>query len=395
MKQTDIKSRLKEINSIYELYQGLRCFGQSCIYMLDGLISSVIRFLIHFERGERLVVGIYDPAGFGDTLMELPLAYRIKQIIGTGKCFIIFCNKYKSFYNAIPIVDRAEICKNHMSIIKLLAACDLVLDATPTNHMVRVRKADWAKISKISKQLFLYCKRNRELYSHVFNLPVQNYCIDQYGIFLNKHRLEFHDMHGILGVTKELQIPLPNFKGQVSVLEKFDIAASTYICINRDVGDGDEYHPKLWPIGHYQKLIELIHAKFPKLQIVLIGAKNIPPLKQSVDRDITGRTTLMEAAAILANSRLLISGEGGLVHLQHLLGGKSMVFFGPTDPKIYQYSENINLSLNSCSRLCYGLTSTWKAGCLKNPPMALCMNAITPEIAMSEIITSEILKDCY
>jgi heptosyltransferase II len=96
---------------------------------------------------------------------------------------------------------------------------------------------------------------------------------------------------------------------------------------------------KRWQSESYAKLNDLLQTDFGA-NIILIGDKseldvswevveksNIKPIV------LTGKTSLAEATAILSICDLLVSNDTGPAHISAALGTKTIVIFGPTNPK--------------------------------------------------------------
>jgi ADP-heptose:LPS heptosyltransferase len=97
---------------------------------------------------------------------------------------------------------------------------------------------------------------------------------------------------------------------------------------------------KHWVPGRMQVVVDQLVQN--GLNIIHLGSTDDESL-QSV-RDLRGKTTLREAAAILANALLLIGLEGGLMHLARAVDARAIVIYtGYTLPQETGYPENINL----------------------------------------------------
>jgi ADP-heptose:LPS heptosyltransferase len=76
--------------------------------------------------------------------------------------------------------------------------------------------------------------------------------------------------------------------------------------------------------------------------MVQLGAASDPPLANV--RDLRGRTTIREAAAVLAGSRLFIGMVGFLMHLARAVGTRSVIVYGGREhPSQSGYRVNTNL----------------------------------------------------
>jgi heptosyltransferase II len=77
--------------------------------------------------------------------------------------------------------------------------------------------------------------------------------------------------------------------------------------------------------------------------VVLIGAKDERDVSLEVFEKsklkpviLTGKTSLSEAVAVLSETNLLVSNDMGLAHVAPAVGAKTLVIFGPTDPRTTQ-----------------------------------------------------------
>lgn len=94
---------------------------------------------------------------------------------------------------------------------------------------------------------------------------------------------------------------------------------------------------KRWPVERFAELVRRLQDDIGAI-VVLLGS----PGDQSVSNvlveslpkkpiDLTGRTDIAEAAAILSVANLLISNDMGLAHLADAVGTRTAIIFGPTN----------------------------------------------------------------
>jgi heptosyltransferase-2 len=51
-------------------------------------------------------------------------------------------------------------------------------------------------------------------------------------------------------------------------------------------------------------------------------------------QNLVGRTTLMQAAALIAGAKAVVANDSGLMHLAAALGRPLVALFGPSDPAL-------------------------------------------------------------
>lgn len=132
------------------------------------------------------------------------------------------------------------------------------------------------------------------------------------------------------------------------------------------LGAAIPYPAKEWGAARFGETAHLLQADF---KLVQLGSPSDPAL--AVDLDLRGRTTIREAAAVLAESSCFLGLEGFLAHLARAVDCPSVVVFGGrARPEIFGYPGNINLfSAVDCAPC--GL----REGC---PYQMKCMAEITP-----------------
>jgi heptosyltransferase-2 len=95
---------------------------------------------------------------------------------------------------------------------------------------------------------------------------------------------------------------------------------------------------KRWPAKNFAMLANRLRQEL-SADIILIGASDeadvSDPVIQGIDHkpiDLTGKTSLGEAAAILSVVDLVITNDTGLAHVAPAVGTPTLVIFGPTNP---------------------------------------------------------------
>ncbi len=101
---------------------------------------------------------------------------------------------------------------------------------------------------------------------------------------------------------------------------------------------GAEYGPaKRWPAAHFAALARRLAAA--GCDVWAIGGPGDAPigaaaaaLAEGALVDLTGRTSLAEAAALLAAAALVVSNDSGLMHVAAALGRPVVALYGSTSP---------------------------------------------------------------
>ena len=97
------------------------------------------------------------------------------------------------------------------------------------------------------------------------------------------------------------------------------------------------HHEKLWPIKQFIELAIALKLKHPQSQIVLTGGENEQILahqfKQHIQDaiDLTGKTNLLELAAIMEKLAVYVSPDTGTMHAACAMDTPLVAVFGPTN----------------------------------------------------------------
>ena len=107
---------------------------------------------------------------------------------------------------------------------------------------------------------------------------------------------------------------------------------------------------KRWPAESYARLNDYCQIEL-NANVILMGAANetdvageVTKLSKHKPIDLSGKTSLEAAAAVLSEVDLLISNDMGLAHIAPAVGTRTFVIFGPTDPETTRpYSEHVTV----------------------------------------------------
>jgi lipopolysaccharide heptosyltransferase II len=146
---------------------------------------------------------------------------------------------------------------------------------------------------------------------------------------------------------------------------------------------------KRWPPRHFAALADQLAEELDAL-VVVTGAPNEAPLARDIARtvhnpllNISGKTTLPQLIALLAESDVLVTGDSGPMHIACAVETPVVVMHGPTDPALSGPSAPDAIILRHklwCSP-CYDASAT--AECRFGNPV--CMKAIAPRIVFAAV----------
>lgn len=325
-----------------------------------------------------LRIAFYNGGGMGDSIIDVAFIQNLYKHLPSDSVVDYYAKSGKVFSNC-PFVSHVYNDTNALNTNRY----DIVMG----NHRFwLITKFNEEKVKCLSPVLYDFCKYQLDLRNKILrNNNDNNNLYSQYAMLLGKNRWEQVDIKGITGFNRNNTLYMPLVPQYFSVLKRYHLIPKRYITINRGVDSNlGENCPKLWPLEHYKNLVKLLRNKYPDLTIVQLGANDKYGLIDA-DLNLLGKTDIEETKILLKNSLIHIDVEGGLVHLNHILHGKSCVIFGPTPIIPLQYPENINLKNNACPHFCDWVIQDWQKECLRgiNPPP--CMAQTKPEDVLSAI----------
>ena len=137
---------------------------------------------------------------------------------------------------------------------------------------------------------------------------------------------------------------------------------------------------KSYPPQKWQELVSLLKHEFSDYTVVQLGGLGNGSDIEGVDLNLRGKTTLKEAASLLAASSLHIDTDSGLVHIAVSLGTTCAVLYGPTNVKYFSYNEVPNyiaVPSHLCGN-CWWSADGWMETCPRGLNAPECMNSIEP-----------------
>ena len=179
----------------------------------------------------------------------------------------------------------------------------------------------------------------------VLNNPATNYCKKD----TDEKAFHRHDKHAISQYCEIYGINNPTLKCDLFLKEEEkEIAKNLKNKLGKFITI--EPHSKLeytpnrkYSFKKWQHIVNLLSNRISFVQVGIKG-------RQVLDNvtDIRGMTTFREAAAIIQESEMFISSEGGLIHAANSVGTKAaVVMTGYQEKKMVCYPENINIDIST------------------------------------------------
>jgi len=172
----------------------------------------------------------------------------------------------------------------------------------------------------------------------------------------------------------------------ISARRRFGLEGTTYVTLHN--GFDPEFvisaHRATKCYPHFAGVLQEIRRHLPDLVVVQLGAETSEPIP-GVDVQLVRKTSLGQAAGLLAGASLHIDIDSGLVHLAAALGVASCVVFGPTDHEYLAYPRNENLAPPFCGN-CWWSNESWMDQCPKGYGKARCMDEQPPKRVAESVL---------
>jgi len=297
---------------------------------------------------------IINPFGIGDVLFTTPVIRAIKDRLPRA-IICYWCNdrvqgilKYNPGVDKIIALSRGDIKKIYRKsiwagshrVLKLLHCIkkgnfDVAIDFSLDHRYSLI-----AKILGIKKRIgFNY--KNRGMF-----------LTDKIGLdgYSGKHVVEYY-----LGLLKPIGIQPKSYNLEL-ILSQTAKRKSGDILREHGISDkdliigiaagagaswGQDASLKHWPAISFGKLADrLINDLGAK--VILLGDASEEHISDMIISamhnrpiNLTGKTDLEELSAVINNLSILVTNDGGPLHMAAALGKKTLSFFGPVDPKVY------------------------------------------------------------
>jgi len=147
------------------------------------------------------------------------------------------------------------------------------------------------------------------------------------------------EFYGALAGTPPPASAAPRLRFDAAALDMVTQAAHVRPGAYWAFAPGAEYGPaKRWPPARYAELARALHAE-SGLPVLLLGSAGEAPLCDEIAaaapgacRVLAGKVSLLDAMALIAAARGIVSNDSGLMHVAAAFGVPQAAVFGSTSP---------------------------------------------------------------
>lgn len=266
----------------------------------------------------------------GDIIFSLPIAENLKMQFNQSEIAYMVREDIKDLFKHVPYVDHVFPYRNKFSIMSRfneLRKFDTVIFVVEKD-ITRLRMFSLLRIKK--RIGFSFSKKTDKYLTDI---------IFTEDTFQGMEKLFLTLLQPLNIKNVELRT-LPRLSPDMAVIENFNSTFSKFS--KRLIIHTDTFAPsRKWP--YFGILIEKILANIKENTCIILTGKRKDEyfLQSEKIIDLRGKTSLSQLAALFKIADLVVGCDTGAMHLSRAVGTKSVVIYGPEDPKITVSSQNL------------------------------------------------------
>lgn len=291
--------------------------------MLDAVCGRMAVFLLPgptvgpVPDGIRSIL-VIRPGGIGDAVLLVPALRALKEKYPAVRITVLAERRNSAVFSLCPVVDTILLYDRQSDLLQAVrGAYDVTVDTEQWHRLSAVI----ARMTR-SPVLIGYATNER---ARLFSHPVR-YFHDDYeaaSFFNLMEPLRVYDRG-----TAEGFLNPPEESAAVAVHLLADLGNAPFVTIF----PGASIPERRWGADRFHRVAHWLSAF--GLQVVVVGGKDDQQQGEVIvaggsGLNLAGRTSLVETAALIDRSALLLSGDSGVLHIAVGLGKPTVSLFGP------------------------------------------------------------------
>lgn len=343
---------------------------------VDRIVGSLlVRIMSAATTGKDITshsIIIIRPGGIGDAILLIPAVNALKKICPDIQITILAEKRNASAFKLCPYADEVLCYDNLKELLKALrGGYDVAIDSEQWHRLSAVI----ARLTGAPVSVGYATNERKKLFSHPVSYAHDDYETDS---FLNLLRP--------LGITVTDQIMAPflvvpetSRTKAVTLLE--NLASKPFVTIF----PGASIPERRWGTDKFEAVAQKLSAK--DIAIVVVGGKGEETDGNRIidgrrGLNLAGKTSLIETAAIIEKSSVLLSGDSGVLHLGVGLGRPTVSLFGPGIANKWAPRGDSHIVINKklpcspCTKFGYTPKCPINATCMANITVAEVVAAV-------------------
>jgi lipopolysaccharide heptosyltransferase II len=264
---------------------------------------------------------IIRPGGIGDAVLLTPAIKVLRRAYPEATIDLLAERRNAGIFSMVPEVDKVFHYDSPRELVGVLGRrYDFVIDTEQWHRLSAVV----SRFTTASLSIGYATNERSRLFTH--HIP---YSQDEY------EAISFLNLLIPLGIDEDAAFP-------ASFLSVSDTAEQrTESLLGEFSGKsfvtlfpGGSIPIRRWGVERFKLLSGILNAK--GIPVVVVGGKedvvagdNILAVKYGLNLNLTGKTSIIETAAVINKATLLVSGDSGILHIGVGLGKPTVSLFGP------------------------------------------------------------------
>jgi predicted lipopolysaccharide heptosyltransferase III len=284
----------------------------------------------------------------GDLIVTTPAIAGLRQQFPDAHITLVISQECAALAPAISNVDQIFVVRRGLGDVAVFSAIarqrfDYCVDFTRNDRSALLTLLSRARERIVSQRVQVKAK----LRSRVYNKFVPHRMRDMQTLDYN---LALIGPLGIRDASRQLHLDLP------------ETARNCALELRRDAGIDDAFivlHPgsarpeKFWEPSRWAEIIDHVQST-SQMKVVVTGGSSDPEqahireIKSRLKRpciDLSGKTDLLTLAALIGQSKLLLTVDSAPMHFAAATHTPQVVLFGPTNPFHWRPQESVALIL--------------------------------------------------
>ncbi|HJV35782.1 glycosyltransferase family 9 protein [Geomonas sp.] len=343
---------------------------------IDSVLGSVAACLLPGAPGVKPIrpkrVLLVRPGGIGDAVLLVPAIRALQNAYPEAEITVLAERRNAAVFSLCPGLDRVLLYDQGDLFQVLGGGYDLVIDTEQWHRLSAVV----CRLARPQLSIGFATNARKRLFSH--RIP---YAHDRY------EAESFFDLLAPLGIERPASLETPFLVVPAEAAARAKALLGDIERPRVAFFPGASIAERRWGAERFRQVADHLALR-GLLPVVVGGGEDAEEGEYIVKRcggiNLAGKTSLVETAAVLARSLLLVSGDSGVLHLAVGLGVPTVSLFGPGieakwGPKgEFDLVLNKKLACSPCTR--FGTTPTCRE-------KARCLSDIMPAEVVEAVMT--------
>ena len=322
------------------------------------------------------------PGGIGDAVLIIPAIDSLKKTYPKATITVLAERRNGGIFSLAPAVDRVLLYDRPGDLLRAIrGGCDVVIDSEQWHYLSAVV----ARLTKAAVSTGFATNEREKLFTNPVKYSHDDYEVDS-----------FYRLLAPLGISKPENIEQPFLTvpeeaiGKVMTLLS-DLAGKAFVAIF----PGASIPERRWGIDKFGDVAKRLHQR--GISVVVVGGREDMSAGDRIIAggdvfNLAGKTSLVETAAVIGKSALLLSGDSGILHIAVGLGKPTVSLFGPGIAKKWAPRGprhaviNKNLPCSPCTRFGYTPKCPINARCMSDITVNEVVEAVEKLLGMQKFV---------